>query len=37
MRAEMIFLRAEIITLKSFVMDQIYMAKKDQMIKMTSF
>ena len=30
-------LRAEIIALTSFVVDQIYMMKKDQMIKMTSF
>ena len=30
-------LRAEMIALKSFVVDQIYMGKKDQMIKMKSF
>ena len=30
-------LRAEMIALKSFVVDQIYMLKKYQMIKMTSF
>ena len=30
-------LRAEMIALRSFVEDQIYMVKKDQMVKMTSF
>ena len=30
-------LRAEMIALKSFVVDQIYMVKKDHMIKMISF
>ena len=30
-------LRAEMIALKSFVVDQIYMLKKYQMIKMTNF
>ena len=30
-------LRAEMIALRSFVEGQIYMVKKDQMVKMTSF